>query len=61
MNKKTVLFLSILMLFSCISKQEKDEPEDTTIAPSYIVGIGKVLPQGGIVELAAPEIGRAHV
>ncbi|MDD2590705.1 MAG: HlyD family efflux transporter periplasmic adaptor subunit [Fermentimonas sp.] len=57
MNKKTVLFLSILMLFSCISKQEKDEPEDTTIAPSYIVGIGKVLPQGGIVELAAPASG----
>lgn len=57
MYKKIAFFLTILIVSSCGSKQEKTEPKDTAVAPSYIVGIGKVIPKGGIVELAAPASG----
>ncbi|MDD4778141.1 MAG: HlyD family efflux transporter periplasmic adaptor subunit [Fermentimonas sp.] len=57
MNKKTVLFLSILILFSCVGKQEKAVPETAAIEPSSVVGVGKVVPQGGVIALAAPASG----
>lgn len=54
---KIIIFLSVLFLCACGSRQEKADTQNTTITPSYIVGIGKVLPQGGVVELAAPASG----
>ena len=57
MNKKSALFLSILILSSCGNKQDKTEPENTSISTSYIVGIGKVVPEGGVIALAAPSSG----
>lgn len=57
MKKIIVLFSSILLLHGCGNKQSNENPINTEIYPSIIVGIGKVIPQGGVIELAAPKSG----
>jgi HlyD family secretion protein len=56
MNKTLGLFLTIAIICSCGRKQiQKQEP--VTLPVTQIVGIGKVIPHGGISELAAPGSG----
>lgn len=57
MNRKIAFLLSILIIGACGSNQEKSKTEDTIFIPSHIIGIGKVVPQGGVIELASPASG----
>lgn len=57
MNRITAFILSILILYACGSKQENTETENIAVKPSLVVGIGKVTPMGGVVQLAAPSSG----
>lgn len=57
MYRKIAFFLSVLILASCGSKQENSETEATSIIPVNVVGVGKIVPQGGVIELAAPAAG----
>lgn len=57
MKQQIVLLTAILLLAACGSKQEKSTPSQTELTPPQIVGIGKVVPQGGVIELAAPASG----
>jgi multidrug resistance efflux pump len=51
-----LLAVALLLMTACNNKEEKNAP---TSAPSItrIVGIGKVIPEGGISDLAAPVSG----
>lgn len=57
MNRQITLLLISMLLVACGNKQEKSEPVTTELMPSQIVGIGKVVPHGGVVNLAAPASG----
>ena len=57
MNRNFVFLLCALLLTACGNKQENSEPVKVDVTPSQIVGIGKIIPQGGIIELAAPASG----
>lgn len=57
MKRQNALLLISMLLIACGNKQEKTEPVTTELTPSQIVGIGKVVPYGGIVNLAAPTSG----
>lgn len=57
MKRQIVLLTATLLLAACGSKQEKITPSQTEHTPPQIVGIGKVVPQGGVIELAAPASG----
>jgi multidrug efflux pump subunit AcrA (membrane-fusion protein) len=57
MKRQIALFLILMLLIACGNKQEKSEPVTTELTPSQIVGIGKVVPYGGVVNLAAPASG----
>lgn len=57
MNRLIVLLTATLLLTSCNSKQEKTTPTQTETTPAQIVGIGKVVPQGGVIQLAASASG----
>ncbi len=57
MNRQFALLLILLLFISCGNKQENSEPVTTDPKPSQIVGIGKVVPEGGVVNLAAPASG----
>lgn len=57
MKRQIVLLTAMLLLAACGSKQEKTTPSQTGLIPTQIVGIGKVVPQGGVIELAAPASG----
>lgn len=57
MKRQIVLLTTILLLAACSNKQEKISPPQTELPPLQIVGIGKVVPQGGVIELAAPASG----
>jgi len=57
MKKLIALFSFILLLYGCANKQTNDTQINAEITPSIIVGIGKVVPQGGVIELAAPKSG----
>ena len=57
MYRQFALLLILLLFISCGNKQENSEPITTVHKPSQIVGIGKVVPEGGVVNLAAPASG----
>lgn len=57
MKQLIVLLTATLLLAACSSKQEKTTPTQTELTPPQIVGIGKVVPQGGVIELAATASG----
>ena len=57
MNRQIALLLISMLLIACGNKQEKSEPVTTELMPSQVVGIGKVVPHGGVVNLAAPTSG----
>ena len=57
MKRQIALFLISMLLIACGNKQEKSEPVTTELTPSQVVGIGKVVPYGGVVNLAAPASG----
>lgn len=56
--KKQILLLpvALLLITACSKKEQKSEPVPPS-AVTRIVGIGKVTPQGGISDLAAPVSG----
>ena len=54
MNRQIAILLLSMLLVACGNKQEKSETVTTELMPSQIVGIGKVVPEGGVVNLAAP-------
>jgi multidrug resistance efflux pump len=51
----TFILLTVISLFSCGSAEEKqaDERADSAMIVKEVIGIGKILPEKGIVELAA--------
>ena len=57
MNRQIAILLLSMLLVACGNKQEKSETVTTELMPSQIVGIGKVVPEGGVVNLAAPASG----
>ena len=57
MNRQIALLLISMLFIACGNKQEKSEPVTSELMPSQIVGIGKVVPHGGVVNLAAPASG----
>ena len=57
MNRQIALLLISMLFIACGNKQEKSEPVTSKLMPSQIVGIGKVVPHGGVVNLAAPASG----
>lgn len=57
MKRQIVLLTATLLLAACDNKQEKTTPSQTGLTPQQIVGIGKVVPQGGVIQLAAPASG----
>ncbi|HLW09202.1 MAG TPA: HlyD family efflux transporter periplasmic adaptor subunit [Fermentimonas sp.] len=57
MKIQIALLITILLLTGCGNKQKNEAPVNTELEPTIIVGIGKVVPQGGIVNLAAPTSG----
>jgi len=57
MKIQIALLMTILLLTGCGNKQRNEVHVNTELVPTIIVGIGKVVPQGGIVDLAAPTSG----
>ena len=57
MNRQIAILLVSMLFIACGNKQEKSETVTSELMPSQIVGIGKVVPNGGIVNLAAPTSG----
>lgn len=59
MMKHQIGWLSaILLLTACGNRNEKNStPAVEPLSVNQVVGIGKVIPQGGVVELAAPASG----
>lgn len=57
MNRQIALLLISMLFIACGNKQERSEPVTSELMPSQIVGIGKVVPHGGVVNLAAPASG----
>jgi multidrug efflux pump subunit AcrA (membrane-fusion protein) len=57
MNRQIAILLISMLFIACGNKQEKSETVTTELMPSHIVGIGKVVPYGGVVNLAAPTSG----
>ena len=56
--KQQIGWLSaILLLTACGNGKESTAPAAEPLAVTQVVGIGKVIPQGGVVELAAPASG----
>lgn len=56
--KQLIGWLSaILLLTACGNGKESTAPAAEPLAVTQVVGIGKVIPQGGVVELAAPASG----
>jgi len=56
--KTEIVFLAItLMLLGCNNKNNNSPQPTNELSVESIVGIGKVFPQGGIIELAAPASG----
>ena len=51
-----LLAVTLLLMSACSNKGEKTVPTSTP-SITYIVGIGKVIPKGGISDLAAPVSG----
>lgn len=48
---------AILLLTACGNRKENAAPAPEPLTVTQVVGIGKVIPQGGVVELAAPASG----
>ncbi len=49
---------AILLLTACGNREDnKTAPSNEPLTVNQVVGIGKVIPQGGVVELAAPSSG----
>ncbi len=48
---------AILLLTACGNRKENAAPAAEPLTVTQVVGIGKVIPQGGVVELAAPASG----
>jgi HlyD family secretion protein len=57
MKRLIVLLTTTLLLTACGSNQEKNTPTQIETTPTQVVGIGKVVPQGGVIQLAAPSSG----
>ena len=57
MNRQIAILLISMLFIACGNKQEKSETVTTELTPSQVVGIGKVVPYGGVVNLAAPTSG----
>lgn len=56
--KTEIVFLVItLMLLGCNNKNKNSSQPTNELSVDSIIGIGKVFPQGGIIELAAPASG----
>ena len=53
MNKTWILVPVIIFLTGCAKKQAQ-QPETETMPVTQITGIGKIIPDGGISELASP-------
>ena len=57
MKRQISLLLISLLLIACGNKNENSDTVSTELKPSQVVGIGKVVPQGGVVNLAAQASG----
>lgn len=57
MKKQITLFLMSLLFIACGNNRENTTVETPYVKPSQVVGIGKVIPQGGIINLASPSSG----
>lgn len=57
MNRQIAILLISMLFIACGNKLEKSETVTSELMPSQIVGIGKVVPHGGVVNLAAPASG----
>ena len=57
MNKPIGWLAAILLLTACDNGKENTAPQAEPLTVTHIVGIGKVIPQEGVVELAAPASG----
>ncbi|MDY0183703.1 MAG: HlyD family efflux transporter periplasmic adaptor subunit [Proteiniphilum sp.] len=58
MNQQIGWLSAILLLTACGNRNEKNSiPAAEPLTVTQVVGIGKVIPQGGVVELAAPASG----
>lgn len=57
MKKEIALLQIMLLLLGCGNRQENSASEAKEIKPTHVVGIGKVVPQGGVINLAAPVSG----
>ena len=56
MNKTFILILAIVTLAGCTERRLQQTPT-AALSITDITGIGKVIPQGGIIELASPVSG----
>lgn len=57
-TKQQIGWLSaILLLAACGNGKENTAPVTEPLSIAHVVGIGKIIPQGGVVELAAPASG----
>lgn len=52
----TILLMSLLLI-ACSNNQKSSKTETQDLKPLQVVGIGKVIPHGGIINLAAPASG----
>jgi len=57
MKTKILSIAIILILIGCSNKNKHSSQPTNELTVENIVGIGKVLPQGGIIDLAAPSSG----
>lgn len=57
MKTKILSIAIILILIGCSNKKEHSSQPTNEFTVENVVGIGKILPQGGIIDLAAPSSG----
>ncbi len=57
MKKLFVCLISVLLVAACNNKKESQQPQPEPQPAQIAVGIGKVIPQGGVSNLAAPVSG----
>jgi HlyD family secretion protein len=54
---KTIIFLSVAMAFTCCSEQKSHIAQTAEAPVTQVTGIGKIVPENGIIEIASPVSG----
>ncbi|MDP4227129.1 MAG: efflux RND transporter periplasmic adaptor subunit [Bacteroidota bacterium] len=54
---KTLIFVLVTLIMAGCAKKQVRQPEKEVLPVTQIIGIGKIVPEGGISELASPASG----